>query len=307
MSSQHAYSDVESFGPSFNCSKATTKLEKAICSDKLTSDYDSIINYLYQAILRKLPPEEAISFKQEQKHWLSKEKEEAFKEDKQLIESNYFEGQAWVSRLQIAYGDRIKHLLASYKNLLAEFLFDEFEKQTAENSIPKPLKYAFFYYIFTNTPESIEDEKGERRYNSALILDNEFRLTKLKEDSWLVAYRPSHYQLAITNGDGGIYRFYLLNLKQKILKPLKIESYYNIGSKPKFDTDLQGFLMDINRDHIVIGSGATKKKSPLGIDSCPKEKMLYKYDEYKNSLIILKKWENTCTSSEQITYEQSFQ
>lgn len=306
MSSQHAYSDVDNFGPSFNCSKAATKIEKAICADKLTSDYDSVMNYLYQAILRKLPSEEAVSLKQEQKNWLSKEREEAFREDKRLIESNYFEGQAWVSRLQIAYGDRIKHLLSSYKNLLAEFLFGEFEKQTAENSIPKPLKYAFFYYIFTNAPESIEHEKSERRYNSALILDNEFRLTKLKEDSWLVAYRPSHYRLAITNKDGGIYRFYLLNPKQKTLKLIKIESYYDLGSKQELVTDLQGFLMDINKDHIVIGSGATKENPSLGIDPCPEEKMLYKYDEYKNSLIILKKWENTCTSNEKIIYEQSF-
>ena len=58
------------FGPSFNCSRATTKVEKLICKDKELMQADSILGRVYDSALRKLVADRQTTLKKRQANWL---------------------------------------------------------------------------------------------------------------------------------------------------------------------------------------------------------------------------------------------
>jgi uncharacterized protein len=54
---------------SFDCEKASTKVEKLVCIDSILSKQDERLNKLYMSVLRKIDDKE--SFKSAQRRWLS--------------------------------------------------------------------------------------------------------------------------------------------------------------------------------------------------------------------------------------------
>ncbi|MDD7803744.1 lysozyme inhibitor LprI family protein [Ralstonia solanacearum] len=57
-------------GPSFNCTKASSNVEKMICADQTLSDADSVVADLYKEVLSTASNPTQV--KQEQRQWLTK-------------------------------------------------------------------------------------------------------------------------------------------------------------------------------------------------------------------------------------------
>ncbi|MHA6847054.1 lysozyme inhibitor LprI family protein [Ralstonia syzygii] len=57
-------------GPSFNCAKASSNVEKMICADQTLSDADSVIGDMYKEVLSTTDNPNRV--KQEQRQWLTK-------------------------------------------------------------------------------------------------------------------------------------------------------------------------------------------------------------------------------------------
>jgi uncharacterized protein len=73
---------------SFDCAKAKTKIEKAICSDKELNDLDSTLNLLYVELKKTLPKDIFGYIAYEQHYWL-KQRNEKCKKDTSLLIALY--------------------------------------------------------------------------------------------------------------------------------------------------------------------------------------------------------------------------
>lgn len=65
-----AMSSSAVFAASFDCSKAGTRVEKAICADAAVSELDSQLGRTYSDLIRGLPQKDATNLRNEQKIWI---------------------------------------------------------------------------------------------------------------------------------------------------------------------------------------------------------------------------------------------
>jgi uncharacterized protein YecT (DUF1311 family) len=71
---------ITSVSPSFDCEKATWKSEKMVCESSELSRLDRLMNDMYHdAVARS--PDKALQFKNEQNHWLRKDRESCADDD----------------------------------------------------------------------------------------------------------------------------------------------------------------------------------------------------------------------------------
>ena len=62
------------YGPSFDCAKASTTVEKAICDDSTLSDFDRWVGQLYKGLSAELDSAGQAALKAEQRGWLKDER-----------------------------------------------------------------------------------------------------------------------------------------------------------------------------------------------------------------------------------------
>jgi uncharacterized protein YecT (DUF1311 family) len=264
------------YPPSFDCKKATTPLELEICRDPITSLYDAVLGYLYQSIYIFMNDKDKAALKKEQLQWLWGERVSAYKQDINIIKCREFAGYDWNKRLTLEYGNRICHLLKNHRNVLEKYFYAELAKYATEEEILPILRMAFLWNLFIHYyEEDSESSNGERFY------DNETRMVKVNDEEWIVALR-GQYLLQITNGDGGVFSFWLINSAEKTTRRLFIESK---GGDTN-ENVVRGYIFDVNNDNgiITIGCGGYMENGKL-----PDKITHYRLNKAKTTIEVVKK------------------
>lgn len=91
-----------SFGASFDCAKATTKIEKAICKNARLSELDEEMAMLYKGLRNSLTPRGKELLKQEQRYWLKERNKRYADANPDSLISSY---EVRISALKFGYQD----------------------------------------------------------------------------------------------------------------------------------------------------------------------------------------------------------
>lgn len=249
--------------PSFDCKKAKAGIEKDICNCGTLSRYDAVLAYLYQSLRLLLPTQERDTLKKEQITWLLNDRLIAYKKDiksrKQYeynaLHSKYNDPNAYIDRLTASYGDRVTYYLTHHQNLLEPFFYDQLGKYSNEEDIFWPFKCAFFWHLFVNYYAKSKLIYDPERVDSYRYFDSEedMRMVRISDHEWLVVFRGNRI-LQITNGDGGMLSFWIIDHALKTTKLIQVEENYSQKSN-NFIDHIQAYPITVTKDNIVVGNG----------------------------------------------------
>jgi uncharacterized protein YecT (DUF1311 family) len=236
-----AYTSVMEAAPSFDCEKAKTDIEHAICKDERLSDLDKVLDKVYKQALRRSPHPEKI--KREQMQWMKnrpnfdkrlenflrnrENQDPAFLQSQRMLYERYRPNKEHadyerklISTLGADYFSRIRKFLALKDQALCAFFLEEFLKnpeKVNQFKTDRILVCLAMIAFLEQTGESLD-------YNSFDEIADNLLFTKLTPNKILVLLNTSQGAYRLT------YDFYTID---KATGTLNMKPYilsYDVGS-----------------------------------------------------------------------------
>jgi hypothetical protein len=193
--------------------------------EKETSQYDRALNDLYKLLMKHLSDEKKAELKTDQKKWLKKDRNVAFKAEADIRKNKTFADseRGYADRLLSAYGIRLRALCIRYTAELKKILFYKLSKIKSQEKLSPSLEVIFCIWYHAQTDHQIETPRSTNVYSLETIQED--RLLRQTDGAWLLLWRGNSY-FDLTNNDGGCYSFKLISPTAQTIVDIQAEDHW---------------------------------------------------------------------------------
>lgn len=256
-------------------------LKDAIRNDKILRKSNLVLNELYDALKSELSQKDFLTLKKNRQMWIYSMLDDLNSSQQEIDTENM--QTRYLTEIQRAFTGNINELLEEYQSSIKSGLLKKLSAYPKEAALSTSLKYAVSWLIFHDF--IYPTLGGGTCYESyALRLGKNLTVSLIAPALWLWAANfETHY--STTNRHGGVIRFFLVDVSQNTIAPIKIicpEKFKKLAFYDGAEAIEATYVSDIQKNNICIDIEDYRRKK------VPEEKIWLTCDLDKKVMEITK-------------------